>query len=77
MHIDFEGQCFRNALLPFAKELPRTQLSPEFAFLPEQEMNPTREGIIFDSRPGSELQRGDTTTTPLPPHPPSHLRPRQ
>lgn len=60
MHIDFEGQCFRNALLSFAKKkATQTQLIPE-------QMNPTTEGIIFDSRPDSEFQCGGSNTTPLP-----------
>ena len=42
------------------KKATQTQLIPE-------QMNPTTEGIIFDSRPDSEFQCGGSNTTPLPP----------
>ena len=64
MHIDFEGQCCRNALLSFAKKKKKatqTQLIPE-------QMNPTTEGIIFDSRPdwiSMWWQQHHASTTPI------------
>lgn len=47
-------------LLPKKRKATQTQLTPE-------QMNPTTEGIIFDSRPDSEFQWGSSKTTPLPP----------
>ena len=64
MHIDFEGQCFRNVLLSFAKKNKATQTQ----LIPEQ-MNPTTEGIIFDSRPDSEFQCSGSNTGLHHPHP--------
>ena len=73
MHIDFEGQCFRNALLSFAKKkekLPRHSWLQNRWILPQKELSLTQDQTLNFNGVAARPRLYH-------PHPWPHLQPRQ